>query len=101
MTILKVEFLEVAQAELDEAFAWYESQQANLGWQFLLEFDTAVQRIRAYPAAFALFEGDIRRCLLKRFPYGILYGINADTLVIVAVAHLHRRPGYWLTRLDL
>ena len=96
---MKIEFLEAAQAELDEAFIWYENQQENLGVQFLTEFDAAIKRITAYPKSYALLANDIRRCLIKRFPYSVLYGIDADTIVIIAVAHLHRKPNYWIDRL--
>ena len=88
-----------AQAELDEAFNWYEAQQQHLGMQFLTEFDASIRRIFTYPKSYALFENEIRRCLIKRFPYGILYGIDAETIIIIAVAHLHRKPNYWLARL--
>lgn len=74
------------------------AQQINLGVQFLAEFDAAIRRIFAYPKSYALLENEIRRCLIKRFPYGILYGIDADTIVIIAVAHLHRKPNYWVER---
>lgn len=96
---MKIEFLEAAQAELDEAFNWYEVQQKDLGVQFLTEFDAAIRRISAYPKAYALLANEVRRCLIKHFPYGILYGIDADTIVIIAVAHLHRKPNYWVARL--
>lgn len=96
---MKVEFLEAAQAELDETFNWYEAQQTGLGMQFLTEFDAAIRRLSGYPKSYALLTSDVRRCLIKRFPYGVLYGIDADTIVIVAVAHLHRKPNYWLERL--
>ncbi|NOS88639.1 MAG: type II toxin-antitoxin system RelE/ParE family toxin [Methylococcaceae bacterium] len=96
---MKIEFLEAAQAELDEAFNWYEAQQLNLGFEFLTEFDNAIRRIVAYPKSYALLGSDIRRCLIKRFPYGVWYGIDAETIVIVAVAHLHRKPNYWTKRL--
>jgi len=96
---MKIEFLEAAQAELDEAYSWYEIQQENLGVQFLTEFDAAIRRIAAFPKSYAMLGSDIRRCLIKRFPYGVLYGIDADRIVIVAVAHLHRKPNYWIDRL--
>ncbi len=96
---MKIEFLEAAEIELDEAFKWYEAQQKNLGMQFLTEFDAAIRRISAYPKLYALLENEVRRCLIKRFPYGVLYGIDADTIVIIAVAHLHRKPNYWVGRL--
>jgi plasmid stabilization system protein ParE len=95
---MKTEFLEAAQTELDQAFEWYETQQKDLGVQFLNEFDAAVRRIISYPESYILIEKDIRRCLVKRFPYGILYGRDADKIIVIAVAHLHRKPDYWTNR---
>ena len=76
---------------LDNAFEWYEAQQNNLGVQFINEFEAAIKRISTYPGAYALVGNEVRRCLIKRFPYGILYGIDGETIVIIAVAHLHRK----------
>ena len=95
---MKVEFLKAAQTELDQAFEWYETQQKDLGVQFLNEFDAVVRRIISYPESYILIEKTIRRCLVKRFPYGILYGIDVDKIVVIAVAHLHRKPDYWISR---
>ena len=95
---MKIEFLEAAQIELAQAFEWYETQQKDLGVQFLNEFDSAVRRIIAYPESYILIEKDIRRCLIKRFPYGVLYGIDFDKIIVIAVAHLHRKPDYWIDR---
>jgi plasmid stabilization system protein ParE len=95
---VKIEFLEAAQTELDQAFEWYEIQQKDLGLQFLNEFDAAVRRIIRYPESYILIGKDVRRCLIKRFPYGVLYGIDADKIIVIAVAHLHRKPDYWIDR---
>ncbi|MCF7965084.1 MAG: type II toxin-antitoxin system RelE/ParE family toxin [Methylobacter tundripaludum] len=95
---MKMEFLESAQTELDQAFEWYEAQQKDLGVQFLNEFDAAIRRIATYPESYILIEKNVRRCLVKRFPYGILYGIDADKIIVIAVAHLHRKPDYWIDR---
>ncbi len=97
---MKIDFLEAAQSELDDAFEWYEAQQKNLGVQFIGEFNAAIKRISAYPDSYMLIDSTIRRCLIKRFPYSILYGINVDMIVIIAVAHLHRKPNYWQGRLS-
>jgi len=96
---MKVCFLKPAQSEVDEAFAWYETQSSGLGTHFLDDFDRAVRRIVAYPFANAEIEDGLRRCLLSRFPYGIIYGIDSETIIVVAVAHLHREPRYWIDRL--
>jgi len=68
--------------------------------QFIAEFNAAIKRISAYPDSYMLIDSTIRRCLIKRFPYSILYGINVDMIVIIAVAHLHRKPNYWQGRLS-
>jgi plasmid stabilization system protein ParE len=96
---MKVRFLKPAQAEVDDAFVWYETQSYGLGTQFLDDFDRAVRRIVAYPLASSETGDGLRRCLLSRFPYGIIYGIDSETIIVVAVAHLHREPRYWIDRL--
>ncbi|ATG91970.1 type II toxin-antitoxin system RelE/ParE family toxin [Methylomonas koyamae] len=96
---MKVEFLAAAETELDQAYQWYEQQQSGLGKQFLSEFDAAIRRITAFPTSYVLIDTDIRRCLIKRFPYGVLYGIDHESIIVVAVAHLHRKPDYWLGRI--
>lgn len=97
---MKIEFLEIAETELDGAHLWYEAQQKSLGLQFLNEIDSSLGRIAAYPESFVSISNGIRRCLVKRFPYGILYGIDSNKIIIVAVAHLHRKPDYWLSRVN-
>ena len=96
---MKVRFLKPAPAEVDDAFAWYEIQSRGLGTKFLDDFDRAIRRIVAYPLASTEIDEGLRRCLLSRFPYGIIYGIDAETIIVVAVAHLHREPQYWIDRL--
>ena len=66
--------------------------------QFIGELNAAIKRISAYPDSYMLIDSTIRRCLIKRFPCSILYGINVDMIVIIAVAHLHRKPNYWQGR---
>ena len=96
---MKVAFLPPAQSELDEAVAWYNRQAAGLGREFLDELDRAVRRAIAFPLSYPEIERGIRRCRLARFPYGVIYGIDGESLVVVAVAHLHRRPRYWIDRI--
>jgi len=96
---MKVRFLIPAQSEVDDAVAWYDSQSRSLGIQFLDDLDRTVRRIVAYPFASTKIEEGLRRCLLSRFPYGIIYGIDSETVIVIAVAHLHREPRYWIDRL--
>ena len=95
---MKIRFIKSALAEVDDAVAWYESQLHGLSMQFLDDFDRAIRRISAYPLANAEIEQGLRRCLLAKFPYGIIYGLDAETIVVIAVAHLHRKPRYWIDR---
>jgi plasmid stabilization system protein ParE len=96
---VKIAFLASAQRELDDAVAWYERQAAGLGRDLLDELDRAVRRATAFPLSYPEIEPGIRRCRLARFPYGVIYGVDGETLVVVAIAHLHRRPRYWIDRL--
>jgi toxin ParE1/3/4 len=88
-----------AHLEYREAAAFYEARRAGLGAAFTLEVEAAIDRILQSPKSWRVFEQDVRRCLTHTFPYGILYTIEEDIILIVAIMHLHRRPGYWRDRL--
>ena len=96
---MKVRFLALAQQELDDAVTWYNEQVAGLGREFLDELDRSVRRAVTYPLSCPEIDPGLRRCLLARFPYGLLYGLDGDTVVVVAIAHLHREPRYWSDRI--
>ncbi|OGW57836.1 MAG: plasmid stabilization protein [Nitrospirae bacterium RBG_16_43_8] len=96
---MKIRFLKPAQSEVDNAVAWYDSQSFGLGTQFLDDLDRAVRRIVSYPLSCPEIEPNLRRCLLSRFPYGLVYGVDAGTIIVVAVSHLHREPRYWINRI--
>lgn len=98
---MKVELTTAAEIELDEAIAYYNSKSPELGTEFSEEARRAAQRIIEYPRARPLFGSDpeIRRCLFNRFPYGLVYAIEGDVAVVLAVMHLHRDPTYWRHRL--
>ncbi len=96
---MKIRFLTPAQWEVNDAVQWYNEQRPGLGTEFLDQLDMAIRRVAAFPESFTEIEGGLRRCVFSRFPYGLIYGIDKDTIVIVAVAHLHREPRYWADRL--
>src|SRR5688572_28423538 len=98
---MNVRFLVPAGQELEDAFEWYEDQMPKLGDKFLGAVDEAIHRIVAWPSANRNVGGHLRRCLIHRFPYGLIYRVVEQTLVIVAVAHLHRKPFYWTNRIIL
>jgi len=84
--------------ELEAATLWYEARQAGLGGDFLEEYKATVGRILAAPERWRKIHGDNRKLNFHRFPYAIIYSLEADALYIKAVMHLHRRPFYWLHR---
>ena len=92
-------FLPPAEEEMLDAARFYESRVHGLGREFLAEVQHAAQRITEHPEAAPPIRGNIRRRLIKRFPFGILYINDPDEIVIVAVMHLRQRPGYWRGRL--
>lgn len=96
---MNVRFLSIAELELDEAVADYEEKEIGLGLRFLLEIRNSVERIVAYPEAWNLLSANARRCRTKVFPYGIIYQVRRDEILILAIASLHREPAYWQSRL--
>jgi plasmid stabilization system protein ParE len=87
-----------ANAELNEAVDYYNNCQPNLGSDFAREVHTAIQNILAYPEAWTLLSKRTRRCLVHRFPYGVIYQITGGAILIIAVMQLNRKPGYWRDR---
>ena len=96
---MTVRFLEIAEIELDEAINWYGVQAPGLGDAFLIEVLSAADRIVRFPEAWHPLGEGIRRCRLGRFPYGRIYALDDGDILVLAVAHLHRRPDSWRDRL--
>ena len=96
---MRIRFLEIAQIELDDAIAYYNYEAPGLGDAFLAEVLSALDRIGAHPEAWHPCSNRTRRCQTRRFPYGIIYQIKKDEILIVAIANLHRKPEYWKDRI--
>jgi plasmid stabilization system protein ParE len=92
------EFHRLAEHELNEAAQYYDLEEPGLGSSFLDEVDRCLQSIAAHPEAGAVLYGSIRRRLLRRFPYALLYKIKPSGIRILAVMNLKRRPMYWIGR---
>ena len=95
---MKIVFSRYAKMELDDAACFYDLEFEGLGRKFQEEVKNAAIRISEYPKAWSVECGDIRKCLLHKFPYNLLYSIEDDHIFIIAVAHQHRRPDYWMDR---
>ena len=89
-----------ARIEVRSAAAWYRERSSEAARGFTGEVTDGIQSIRQHPAAWPVWSrSDVRRRVLRRYPYAILYIVEGEVVVIVAVAHHKRRPGYWLPRL--
>lgn len=93
-----VEFHDEARAEVLQARMWYAARNRVAAKAFVMELKRAVESIGDAPEAWPTHVHGTRRCLFQRFPYAVIYRIRADDVQVVAVAHTHRRPGYWRAR---
>jgi len=92
---LPVELDPRAEEEARAAYRWYRERSERAAAAFEHEILSAIELIGASPATYPVADGELRRFLLARFPYGILYSIGSRSVRVIAVAHLRRRPGYW------
>ncbi|HEY5913231.1 MAG TPA: type II toxin-antitoxin system RelE/ParE family toxin [Verrucomicrobiae bacterium] len=95
---MRYEFHPEALEEYNEAGFYYAQQEPGLDLRFITSVENAIDGILEDPLRYRIFEVDVRRCLTRTFPYAILYTIEEDFILIVAVAHLSRAPGYWTHR---
>jgi toxin ParE1/3/4 len=95
---LRYVFHPEALTEYAEAVQYYTGQRVEIAQAFINAVEDTIYRIRESPARHGVIEDDVRRCMTQRFPYGILYTIEQDYILIVAVMHCSREPGYWKSR---
>jgi plasmid stabilization system protein ParE len=94
---LDLEYLEEAAVEAATAAGWYAVRSAAAAG-FEAELADAESAIRSLPSAWPPYDHGTPRYLLRRYPFGVVYRIEPTRILIVAVAHGHRRPGYWRDR---
>lgn len=97
---MKVRLLSVAVAELAEALGWYRARSPRAAESFWLRVQEAKRSIVLFPEAAPLAGDRVRRFILSGFPYDLIYCVQQDEILILAIAHHSRRPGYWKTRLN-
>ncbi len=95
---MKYEFHPEALTEFEGAAIYYAEKQPGLELRFIASVEASIQRIIERPESYAILEQDVRRCLTRVFPYAVLYTIEPDFMLIVAVMHCHQKPGYWRHR---
>ena len=96
---MKVLFDKLANLELDGASKFYELEVPGLGTRFREEVKRGIRRMGEYPLAWTKETEGVRRYNLHNLPYKILYAIEEDYVYIIAIAHGHRRPNYWIDRI--
>ena len=96
--MIRIRLLPEAEEELRAAARFYEALQSGLGLALLQEVRRARERIAERPGASRVERGDIRVRSILRFPYRLYYRVRPDEIVIVAVGHRRRRPGFWRGR---
>lgn len=89
-------FSALAHQELNDTVSFYNLQHEGLGKRFRNEVKKASNRIINHPKAWSKERGEIRKYLLHNFPYKILYSIEEDHIFVIAIAHQHRKPDYWI-----
>ncbi len=95
---MKYVFHPEALTEYAEAVQYYTEQRVEVAQAFIDTIEDAVYRIRASPTRYIVIDEDVRRCMTRKFPYGLLYTIEQDYILILAVMHCSREPGYWKSR---
>ena len=96
---MRLEFTTAAELELDGAIAYYNAQRSGFGYEFAAEARFAAERIVEYPHAWQPLDDEVRRCRHNRFPYGLVYAIEGEVILVIAVMYLRREPDYWRDRL--
>jgi plasmid stabilization system protein ParE len=96
--VLQVHFDPEAVAELTNALDWYSARSERAARSFALELERVMRRLSDDPMRCSIYRHGTRQILLRRFPYAVIYRVVGEEVQVIAVAHQHRRPGYWRTR---
>jgi plasmid stabilization system protein ParE len=88
-----------AEEEMTEAAVFYERASSGLGEDFLDDVQRVITQLREHPSMGQPLTAGLHRLLLRRFPFSVIYAVESDAIVVIAVAHQRRRPDYWKERL--
>lgn len=96
---MNIRFHPGALLEYEDAVSYYERRQSDLGKRFILMVEAALESVRDAPTRWPILEQDVRRHLVRVFPYAVLYTFESDYILVLAIMHCHREPGCWWARL--
>jgi plasmid stabilization system protein ParE len=94
--MMRVIFTRIARQELEDAIRYYELEYSGLGRRFKEEVRKAALRLAEYPKAWSIERGEVRKCLLHKFPYKLMYSVEENHILVIAVAPQHRKPHHWV-----
>jgi len=97
---MKYNFHPAALTEYSEAVQFYAQNNIELAQNFINAVEDTIFRIIESPHRYPVIDEDIHRCLVRKFPYAILYTIENEYILIIAVMHCSRKPEYWQERLN-
>lgn len=95
---MRIRFHPEAELEISDAIQWYEYQRKGLGSEFLICIDEAIEKIKRVPQLFPLVHRNIRRVVVRRFPFAVFYEIKELEIRVLAVFHSRRDPEIWKKR---
>lgn len=95
---MKIDFLDAAQSEFEAAIDYFEERRSGLGFEFADEVEQALKRIDRYPEAWSPLSLRLRRCVINRFSYSVIYEVRTELIIIVAIQHHNQEPENWRTR---
>ena len=95
---LPIRLLPAAREEFDAAAHWYEKAQAGLGESFVAQIDEVLSRISLQPRQYVLVHEHVRKAVVKRFPFVVLFRLKPTEIIVIAVFHTMRSPSDWLSR---
>jgi plasmid stabilization system protein ParE len=96
--MLPIDYVSGARRDFDESFDWYAERSTQAAVRFADAVDAALVKIAANPTRFATPDGVHRECPVKKFPFRVVYRLVDNRVLVVAIAHAKRRPGYWRGR---
>lgn len=97
---MSLRYHRAAEAELDDALAFYAGVHASLSVALLHDVEAGERAIREQPQAWRQISGGLRVFWLRRFPFGLIYHVSGQDITVYAVAHMRRKPGYWRSRVS-
>ena len=95
---MRCEFARAAREEFFDSIEYYELQQPGLGLTFSEQVQATIERVMEFPDGWTPLDNTFHRCLIKQFPYALIYTVESQVLIIAAVMNLHRKPDYWRNR---